>query len=81
MVWADLKRYVRDKCPRSLYAMIRCIRKFEKKRNSRYYKRYADHTINVLDMLYYVMANGQTCSRFILGYRKLEHFLNNEFKT
>jgi len=56
MVWADLKRYVRDKCPRSLYAMIRCIRKFEKKCNSRYYKRYADHTRNVLETI--ILRNG-----------------------
>jgi len=49
------KKICKDKCPEE-YALIRYIRKFEKKCNSRYYKRYADHTRNVLESI--ILRNG-----------------------
>ena len=57
MVWANLKRYIREKCPKSLHELIKCIRKFENKCNSEYYKRYADHTKKVLEII--IKRNGE----------------------
>ena len=57
MVWANLKRYIREKCPKSLHELIKFIRKFENKCNSEYYKRYADHTKKVLEII--IKRNGE----------------------
>jgi hypothetical protein len=35
----------------SLHELIKCIRKFERKCNSEFYKRYADHTKKVLEII------------------------------
>ena len=57
MVWANLKKYIRDKCPKSLHDLIKCIRKFEKKCNWEFYKRYTDHTKKVLEII--IKRNGE----------------------
>ena len=39
MVWADLKMYINKKSPKTIYDLVKCVRKFEKKCTPEYCKR------------------------------------------
>ena len=52
-MWADLKNYIRQKCPKTQYDLAKCVRKFEKKLTPEYCKKYADHVRNVIQTVIY----------------------------
>ena len=51
MVWADLKNYLRSKCPQTMYHLVECVRKFERKLTPEYCKRYIDLLPRILQTI------------------------------
>ena len=48
MVWADLKRYIRKKKCQTISDLVRNVRRYEKKMNSKYCRKYILHLKKVL---------------------------------